>query len=272
MMDCDLCYAFPRFWTLQASRIRRPACFRESQGAPLMQKEPMSREGPLARAESGRASRAGRDWITTGIMGALAIAVIVLVVLALRVIPESVPDPGEHARVLITPREIPTFSLIDHRGQLFDRDRLEGRWSLLFFGYTSCPDVCPFVLQELVKVKRSFDERENSGREMPDVIFISVDPRRDSEARLAEYIEFFDPSFTGVSGPDSELQQLARAVGAYYETPGDEAGDSYLVNHASKLFLVDPSGRFLALLDDPHDPDEFIDLLAKVQTIGEAKP
>ena len=271
VMDRDLCYAFRRFQAFRGFRVWATACSRESDESPLMQKEPRSEDRPPERSESGQASRGGQDWVTIGILSALAVSVIGLVVLALSVIPEPVPDPAEHARVMVTPREIPDFSLLDHRGQLFDQDRLEGRWSLLFFGYTSCPDICPFVLQGLAKVKRSFNERENSGRGMPDVVFVSVDPQRDSEARLAEYVEFFDPSFTGVSGPDSELQELARAVGAYYDVPA-AGGDSYLVNHASKLFLVDPSGRFLALLDDPHDPDEFIDLLAKVQTLGESKP
>ncbi|MEE3328768.1 MAG: SCO family protein [Myxococcota bacterium] len=237
-----------------------------------MQQEKSSDESPMDRADPGRGSRGGRDWVTLGILGVLALSVVSLVIMALRAIPEAAPDPGEHARVLVTPIEIPEFSLMDHRGELFDRSRLEGHWSLLFFGYTSCPDICPFVLQELAKVKRGFDDRESPVREMPDVVFISVDPQRDSEDRLAEYVEFFDPSFTGVSGPDSELQELTRSIGAYYEAPSGEAGDSYLVNHASKLFLIDPSGRFLALLDDPHDPEEFIDLLAKVQTRGESKP
>ena len=229
----------------------------------------MTHENPKRDEASETASRKGPDWVTLGILGALAIAVIFLVIRAIGAISESVPDVGEHARVMPIPREISDFALTDHRGEAFGLDRLQGQWSLLFFGYTSCPDVCPFVLGELAQVKKTFDARPDMEGSMPHVVFVSVDPGRDSQARLAEYMEFFDPAFTGVTGSDEELQKLALGVGAYYEAPAETEESGYLVNHASKIFLVNQEGRFLALLDDPHDPDEFIDLLTKVQIIGD---
>ena len=229
----------------------------------------MSNKNPSPVSGSQTPLKKGPDWVTWSIVGGLLIAVLALFVKAWSVIPESLPDPGEHARMMVVPREIPDFVLRDHRGEAFSQDQLKGQWSLLFFGYTSCPDVCPFVLQELALVKKAFEERTDSEREMPEVVFVSVDPDRDSQIRLSEYMNFFDSDFVGVSGPDEELQILASGVGAYYRVPDVAEGQGYLVDHASKIFLVDPNGRFLALLDDPHDPEEFIELLAKVQTIGE---
>ena len=217
-------------------------------------------------------SRRGPDWITLGIVAVLMIAVGVLVIRGIGALPETPPDPGEHARIMPVPRDISEFSLTDHRGEAFGLDRLQGQWSLLFFGYTSCPDICPFVLGELARVKQNFGAQPDVEGTMPNVVFVSVDPGRDSQDRLAEYMQFFDPEFVGVTGSDTELQKLASGVGAYYEAPQDTDAEGYLVNHASKLFLVDQKARFLALLDDPHDPDEFIELLAKVQTIGDQRP
>ena len=232
----------------------------------------MSNQNPTQDEASHPASRKGPDKITFLILGVLVVAVAALVIRAISVMPEPLPDPGEHARMMPVPRALSEFSLTDHRGDAFGLDRLQGDWSLLFFGYTSCPDICPFVLGELARVKRTFDARTDVEGAMPNVVFVSVDPGRDSQARLAEYMQFFDPSFTGVTGSNVEIQKLATGVGAYFEEPEETDSESYLVNHASRLFLVDEKGRFLALLDDPHDPDEFIDVLAKVQFIGGQQP
>lgn len=232
----------------------------------------MSNQNPNQDGASNRGSRKGPDKVTLIILGVLLVSVVTLVVRAIGVMPERLPDPGEHARIMPLPRDLPDFSLIDHRGEAFGLDRLQGDWSLLFFGYTSCPDICPFVLGELARVKETFETHPGAEGSMPNVVFVSVDPGRDSQARLAEYMQFFDPSFTGVTGSDAELEKLAFGVGAYYEAPEETEAEGYLVNHASKLFLVDEEGRFIALLDDPHDPGEFIDMLAKVQFIGDRLP
>ena len=232
----------------------------------------MNDENPIDEEASTSPSKGGRDWVTVGILLALAAAVIVLFVQAMGAIPESIPEAGEHARVMPVPREISEFTLTDHRGDTFGLDQLKGQWSLLFFGYTSCPDICPFVLGELARVKETLESRPESDLAMPNVVFVSVDPVRDSQTRLTDYMNFFDRDFIGVTGSNQELLKLAQGVGAYYEAPEGSEAEGYLVNHASKIFLVNEGGRFLAMLDDPHDPDEFIDLLARVQLIGDRQP
>ena len=200
--------------------------------------------------------------------GAIVAALVAFGLLLSRVAPERAHDFGDEARILPVPRAIGEFSLVDHEGRVFDRARLEGQWSLLFFGYTYCPDVCPIVLQNLkqvVSLARSRGELE----ELPQVVMVSVDPERDTPERMAEYVAFFDPAYTGVSGPQAELEPLARAVGAFYRIGDKRDGAAdYLVDHSSTLFLVDPSAHFFALLEDPHDPQEFLELLAAVKSVG----
>ena len=102
---------------------------------------------------------------------------------------------------------------MDFRGEPFGPDRLKGRWSFLFFGFTHCPDVCPTTLSVLAKVSREL-EPDNGRGDGAQFVFVSVDPARDTPARLGEYVAYFDPDFLGVSGPDSALQPLAPATSA----------------------------------------------------------
>jgi protein SCO1/2 len=219
-------------------------------------------------------SHPGADRFAIGLALAMVGVVAIFALLIWRALPAAAPDLGDGAKVMPEPRPIPEFQLSDADGRAFDRSRLLGHWSLLFFGYTYCPDVCPFVMQNLASVAPLLEERFDVAH-LPQVVFVSVDPQRDDPERLAEYVGFFDESFIGVSGSDEQLEVLTRAVGAFYQRHDDETlakdPESYLVDHASKLFLVDPMARYLALLEDPHAPEEFVDLLARVQAIGEGQ-
>jgi protein SCO1/2 len=180
------------------------------------------------------------------------------------VAPEKSLDLGDEGHVLPVARAIPEFELVDHRGETFDRSRLEGEWSLLFFGYTYCPDVCPMTLQSLARVQALMDPNAST-----QVVFVSVDPTRDTTARLAEYVEFFHPALVGASGDAAELERLTHAMGAFYRQGETGAqADDYLVDHSASLFLVDPQARLHAVLHEPQDPQAFIDLLERVQSVG----
>jgi len=176
--------------------------------------------------------------------------------------PPAAPNVGEGARVLPVPLAIEDFALVDHEGAPFDRSRLEGHWSVLFFGYTYCPDICPLTLQRLAAVQPLLAE---DGIPSQQVVFVSVDPDRDRE-RIREYIAYFDPSFIAATGDPAQIERLARSVGAFHEKARQE-GDDYLINHSSVLFLVDPSAKLRAVLEDPHDPQEYVELLARVQSL-----
>ncbi|MCP3870245.1 MAG: SCO family protein [Gammaproteobacteria bacterium] len=146
-----------------------------------------------------------------------------------------------------------SFTLRDHKGEVFDRSRLEGKWTFLFFGYTHCPDVCPTTLATLTQVDEQL--KSSSSGLSYQVVFVSVDPQRDSQERLAEYIPYFNEKFIGVRGETSELDKITRQLGVMYARVDEEGrpADAYLVDHTASIVLIDPAGRFKAVFGAPHN-------------------
>lgn len=161
------------------------------------------------------------------------------------------------------PRPVPAVSLTDHTGAQFGRANLEGRWSLLFFGFTHCPDICPMTMVQLDEVERLLAA---GGARTDDLqtIFVSVDPDRDSPDRLAEYVKYFNEDFIGVSGEPEELQKLTRGLGAVYFIEDKDPDNDYLVDHSASVFVIDPEGRLIGVFTTPHEPD---DMAARLQAI-----
>ncbi|WP_405240572.1 SCO family protein [Lentisalinibacter orientalis] len=162
----------------------------------------------------------------------------------------------QHARVANPPWPIETFDLLDQTGASFSRDDLEGRWTLLFSGFTHCPDVCPTTLGILRAAQRGLD-RSQALR----TVFVSVDPERDTPERLAEYLAWFDEDWVGLTG---EREQLDRLLGslqmAHVRVP---TGDGeYTVDHATAVALIDPLGRMAAYWRPPFDAAKLRDDLA----------
>jgi protein SCO1/2 len=162
----------------------------------------------------------------------------------------------QHARVANPPWPIETFDLVDQTGASFSRDDLEGRWTLLFSGFTHCPDVCPATLGILRAAQRGLD-RSQALR----TVFVSVDPERDTPERLAEYLAWFDEDWVGLTG---EREQLDRLLGslqmAHVRVP---TGDGeYTVDHATAVALIDPLGRMAAYWRPPLDAAMLRDDLA----------
>ncbi|MEM7081294.1 MAG: SCO family protein [Pseudomonadota bacterium] len=166
----------------------------------------------------------------------------------------------QNATVLDFPRALPTLDLIDHRNEPFDNARLERAWTVLFFGFTHCPDVCPTTMSVLAKARermRTLDPDRTF-----EVIMISVDPERDRPEVLEQYVPFFDPDFLGVTGTTAQIQSLAADMGvAYRRVPTGE--QAYTVDHTSALFVINPEGALQAISSSPHVPDVLAnDLLA----------
>lgn len=147
-------------------------------------------------------------------------------------------------------RGLPEFVLTDHTGGRFTRRDLTEHWTLLFFGYTHCPDICPITLATM---SASVDAIAALGGEVPRVVFVSVDPERDTPRSLRDYVAVFRPDFLGVTGPHEELVKLTRALGVGYARDGD--GPEYLVEHSAALLLVNPNGQLQAVFGPPHAPD-----------------
>lgn len=165
--------------------------------------------------------------------------------------------PAQAATVLPQPRPVPDFSLTDHNGAAFGNAQLKNHWSLLFFGFTRCPDICPNTLGLLQAVNAALKtEAPSSGFQ---VVFVSVDPKFDTTPVLKSYAEYFDPSFVAVSGPEQQLRQLTDSLYVPYSyVPTGNAGD-YTVEHSGALVLLNPDGQAVAYFSPPHQVRPIVD-------------
>ncbi len=183
------------------------------------------------------------------------VAVLAAVLGAVVALQGNRPEPLRKALVLDSPRPLPVFSLTDHDGASFDRARLEGHWTLMFFGFTHCPDVCPTTLFTLARVAEQLGNLPDQDR--PEVVMVSVDPNRDTPEILASYVAYFHPGFVGVTGDMPRILGLTQAMGvAFAYTPVEGSEGGYAVDHTASIFLVDPTGRLAAIFGSPHVADD----------------
>ena len=146
-------------------------------------------------------------------------------------------------------RALPEFSLIDHHGQKFELANLRGSWSMMFFGYTNCPDFCPTTLATLAALEKRLRAARSPVR--PRVIFVSVDAKRDTPEQLAKYVPYFDPEFIGLTAPTQPaIEAVAVKLGvSVIITP--KADGTYTVDHLGAIFVLNPEGRLTAILTGP---------------------
>jgi protein SCO1/2 len=173
------------------------------------------------------------------------IALVIGVVAALNIAPPR-GDKTQHVSLYPQVRALPDFQLVDHNNQVFTPQNLMGHWSLVFVGYTYCPDICPTTLAEL---KGIYPALQKIPSEFPiQVVLVSVDPKRDTPKRLNEYINFFHPDFIGVSADHPQLFPLVRAMGMMYSMSESTDNPNYLVDHSSSVVVINPKaqvvGRF----------------------------
>lgn len=150
--------------------------------------------------------------------------------------------------VLPAPRDIAIPPLLAQDGGPFGHDALRGKWSFVFFGYASCPDICPLTMATLRDAERELaDDRFQA-------VFVSVDPERDSLESIRAYLTAFSPRFVGVTGEEDELRRFGLELAAgFMRTPAPDGvpADRYLVDHSGHVAIVSPEGRFVAILKDP---------------------
>ena len=151
--------------------------------------------------------------------------------------------------VFDTPRDPGAFSLVDHHGEEFTERNLEGDWTLLFFGFTYCPDVCPTTMSFLSQLSESLEGTE---AETTEVVMLSVDPARDTVEQLASYVPYFDPDFTGLTGDFTEVLSVARRFNSPFRKVTSENGD-YQVDHSANVILINPRGDFHGFFRAPLD-------------------
>ena len=153
------------------------------------------------------------------------------------------------------PLDIIEFELKDQGDQLYTKNNLRNQWTILFFGYTYCPDVCPTTIFKLGQIKQQIS------KELPNVnlkiLFITLDPERDSTERLREYLGFFDPSMTGLTGEITKIVELTSNLSVFFQRINKE--DGYDFNHTASIFLINPKAQLKASFS----PASSIDMLAE---------
>ncbi len=152
---------------------------------------------------------------------------------------------GEQAKPL------PAFELTDQNGNAFNPDTLKGRWQLLFFGYTNCPDICPDTLQMLANMVAQIKDPEVL--EQLQITFITVDPQRDQLDKMKSYVTYFNADFNSARGPMDELNKLTNQLGILHHIDRSEDGSKYEVAHSGALALIDPRARYIGVFSTPLD-------------------
>lgn len=189
----------------------------------------------------------------------------------------SAVSPLGVAQLLPTPKTVPEFALENHRAEGVDAKIFRGHWSLVFFGFTSCPDFCPLELQKLAKLLNLM----GAGDELQ-VVFVSVDPERDGQEKLANYVGFFHPQILGLRGSNLALANFSQFFGAAYDRSAiveskllsipagvnmpTNVGEQYQVNHSTRVFVVNPDGEFIGTFAPPYEVEElFADMKKLVE-------
>ena len=178
----------------------------------------------------------------------IAAVALTLVVGWWRVDGPGAPEQTELRPVALSKME---FRLSDHEGNEVGPETLIGSPTMVFFGFTYCPDVCPTTLSD---ISGWLDDLGEEAEGM-NVVFITVDPERDTIKAMAEYVGYFHPSIRGWTGPEEEIARAAQGFRARYERVPTDGGD-YTMNHTASVFLFDATGRFTTMIDY-HEPKEF---------------
>lgn len=160
------------------------------------------------------------------------------------------------AVVLPEPRALAPFELVDHRGAAVTNATLAGSWHLLFFGFANCPDICPATLSQLAAARQQL-AAEQPG-EPPGILFVSVDPARDTPQVLGDYAGRFGDGVLAATADAEKLARLADDVGIFFRVPPDD-GDSYDVSHSAAVLLLNPRVELHAVFPAPHRVDAFVD-------------
>jgi cytochrome oxidase Cu insertion factor (SCO1/SenC/PrrC family) len=149
------------------------------------------------------------------------------------------------------------FHLIDDKGRTVTDAGYRGRWMLVFFGYSNCPDECPLTLQKMATALATLGPLADKIAPL----FITVDPERDTPARLTSYLANFDSRIVGLTGSDQQIAEVAKAYRVYYSPEEHEKSGADIVGHSTFLYLMDPKGRFDSLLPSDADADKLATLL-----------
>lgn len=149
------------------------------------------------------------------------------------------------------PQPIPEFHLINGSGEPFTNHNLKGHYSLLFFGFSHCQSICPLTMTMLTQL---YTDLKVEKLPLPQVIFITLDPKRDTAKAVNAYVKAFNPNFIGLTGPSAGIRQLSKQMGVVYiQAQQSKASDNYQIDHSGTLYLINPEGKLAAIFSPPHN-------------------
>ncbi len=169
--------------------------------------------------------------------------------------PESIRDVA-----LETPIALADVKLLDDQQQPVTLENFTGHWTLVTFGYTHCPDICPATLSQIGMLYKLV--QQDGVKDLPRVYFVSVDPQRDALEYLGEYTRYFNTAFIGISGDQQALKNFEDQFGVFHRYEKQSGSENYLVDHSADIFLVDPQARIVASFQPPMNLRQVADLYA----------
>tara|TARA_R110002020_G_scaffold21373_76_gene72599 strand:+ start:86 stop:754 length:669 start_codon:yes stop_codon:yes gene_type:complete len=181
-------------------------------------------------------------------------------------LPAVDPDRLKAVRLFPAPRALPAFSLQQSDGTTLEPAELQGRWTVAFLGFTHCPDVCPTTLTDLSRAQAEWEHLPEGRR--PRVLFVSVDPERDTPEKTGEYARYFHPATLAATAGEPALENFATSLGMVYMKVPVEGGD-YTMDHSSALVVLDAQGRQVGLIRPPFVP---ADIAADLALLAEVAP
>src|SRR5690625_3694168 len=196
---------------------------------------------------------------TTLVILAVALAAALGLIAAQKILAPPAPENAPETRAITLfpqPRELPDFNLRQSDGTPLVPRELHGHWTVGFIGFTFCPDVCPMALADLARAQRHLEDIPEAVR--PRVLFISVDPERDSPERIGEYLTAFHPDTLGATADLPHLEEVTRSMSlVFMKVPPPEGvrEDQYSIDHSSAMAILDPRARMAGVLQGPLDPD-----------------
>jgi len=170
--------------------------------------------------------------------------------------PSNIPPQTQHqipGLLWPNPKQITPFQLTDQNGEPFDHENLKGHWSMIFFGYTHCPDICPTTMTLMNSI---VSELSDEKQPTPQIIFVTVDPDRDTQEHLADYVAYFNPAFLGLTGSEENIAALTKQIGILsMKIPDEYSTDEseYLMDHSASILLIGPKARLIGIFSAPHN-------------------
>src|SRR3984893_17145797 len=214
----------------------------------------MARNPPAARPGKSAPGGSPRFVLVAAVLAALVIlGAGVFLALTLR------DNPRGAAGTVLASAIGGPFRLTDQNGKTVTDADLKGKWSLVYFGYTHCPDACPTALNDLAIALDQLGPKREAVR----AVFITVDPERDTPEVLKDYVTSFDAPILALSGSPEEIARAAKVYRVYYAKHPEPGGD-YSMDHSSVIYVMDPEGRFTASFTHQSTPEEIAERLKKL--------